>query len=425
MPLKGIAVIADDFTGANDIGVQFALAGHKVNVLFDFSPINSETASADSISIYCTNSRDLTEGDAKNCLAKVLEHVKADTVLLKKIDSTMRGNIGAEIAEILNSTERKMAIVAPASPSLGRTTENGLCLVNGLPLIDTEFASDPKSPIRSSQISAIISNQYSQKIVELTKDKLIPGALSSQLINLQKQGIKVVVIDADSLSDLKNITDTVQTLPFSTVLVGSSDMGKILVKSTHDAHPVFTQMLAIIGSMSEITQQQIELIQKRDDVCIIDFDISALFARGRISLVKELSQDIKKSLSAGLHTVVRSCQDSRQRYEVDQLAMHHQVSKQHIGNEIKAFLGEVTRIAISDNAPSCLYLSGGDIAMAIAQSLGVQGFSIKGQVENCVPWGEFSNNAYQGMVVMTKAGAFGDKTTLQQILKITEEYKHE
>lgn len=44
-------------------------------------------------------------------------------------------------------------------PAAGRTTLEGKCLVNGVPLLETEFASDPKTPIVSSRIAEIVALQ--------------------------------------------------------------------------------------------------------------------------------------------------------------------------------------------------------------------------------------------------------------------------
>ncbi|HHO8887946.1 TPA: four-carbon acid sugar kinase family protein, partial [Klebsiella pneumoniae] len=56
-------------------------------------------------------------------------------------------------------TGKKRAIVALACPSVGRTTEQGQCLVNGIPVTQTEFASDPKTPVMSADICEVIQAQ--------------------------------------------------------------------------------------------------------------------------------------------------------------------------------------------------------------------------------------------------------------------------
>lgn len=80
-------------------------------------------------------------------------------LVYKKIDSTFRGNIGAEVTAAMRASQRKLAVIAAAIPAAGRTTLEGKCLVNGAPLLETEFASDPKTPIVSSRIAEIVALQ--------------------------------------------------------------------------------------------------------------------------------------------------------------------------------------------------------------------------------------------------------------------------
>ena len=44
---KKLIIIADDFTGANDTGVQFRKAGFKVNVIIDSHDIKEELEHSD------------------------------------------------------------------------------------------------------------------------------------------------------------------------------------------------------------------------------------------------------------------------------------------------------------------------------------------------------------------------------------------
>ncbi len=49
----------------------------------------------------------------------------------------------------------RMAVVAPAYPAAGRHTRDGRCYVHGVPLDQTEFASDPKTPVSRAEISEL------------------------------------------------------------------------------------------------------------------------------------------------------------------------------------------------------------------------------------------------------------------------------
>ena len=69
-----------------------------------------------------------------------------DLLLFKKIDSTLRGNVGAELAAALHASRdvrpgapRRIAIMAPAFPAFGRTTKDGTQLVHGQPLHDLDI----------------------------------------------------------------------------------------------------------------------------------------------------------------------------------------------------------------------------------------------------------------------------------------------
>jgi hypothetical protein len=54
------------------------------------------------------------------------------------------------------------------------------------------------------------------------------------------------------------------------------------------------------------------------------------------------------------------------------------------------------------------------------QGAGAKGFQIRGRAAGCVPWGYFSGCEWQ-RPVMTKAGGFGDETTLRKVLHFIEE----
>ena len=60
---------------------------------------------------------------------------KSARILFKKIDSTLRGHVAAELAAVRGVLGRgRQVIFAPAFPAQGRTTRNGRLYVNGVPL---------------------------------------------------------------------------------------------------------------------------------------------------------------------------------------------------------------------------------------------------------------------------------------------------
>ncbi|EDO2269292.1 D-threonate kinase, partial [Salmonella enterica subsp. enterica serovar Braenderup] len=146
-------VIADDFTGSNDTGVQLAKKGARTEVMLSASQKPSRRAD---VLVINTESRAMPADQAASAVYAALSpwcETSPAPLVYKKIDSTFRGNIGAEVTAAMRASQRKLAVIAAAIPAAGRTTLEGKCLVNGVPLLETEFASDPKTPIVSSRIA--------------------------------------------------------------------------------------------------------------------------------------------------------------------------------------------------------------------------------------------------------------------------------
>ena len=154
-------IIADDFTGSNDAGVQLVNKGFIVDVVFDWrskQPLKTHLNDK-KITVVNTESRAIEYHEAQDRIKQVISNNPHLRPIYKKIDSTLRGNIGGEIETLLATTQVKFALVIPAFPNMNRITKNGKCYVNGIELIDTEFATDPKTPICSSHIKTIIKQQ--------------------------------------------------------------------------------------------------------------------------------------------------------------------------------------------------------------------------------------------------------------------------
>lgn len=86
-------IIADDFTGANDTGVQLRRRGFPTEVLFSGKPVCQDKSV-----VIDTESRTVHPDHAYEIVSHALEQVDFSQFrhIIKKIDSTMRGNIAME-----------------------------------------------------------------------------------------------------------------------------------------------------------------------------------------------------------------------------------------------------------------------------------------------------------------------------------------
>src|SRR5919199_4028111 len=119
-PLR-IGVVADDLTGAADAGVQLARAGYRTAVAFHGAALAEAEADLDAL-VLDTDSRAFAADATRARVADAARAVAAAPIVLTKIDSTLRGHVGAEVAAALAATGRRRAIVAPAFPAAGGTT---------------------------------------------------------------------------------------------------------------------------------------------------------------------------------------------------------------------------------------------------------------------------------------------------------------
>lgn len=144
-----IGVIADDLTGAAELGAVGRRLGLKAEILCNDQP----SATADLVCMD-TDSRSCTPAEAAKragTAAKLLQAAGARWIY-KKVDSVLRGNVTAEVEAVMQQLGYNRALVLPANPSLGRIIRDGEYFVQGKPIHRTEFAHDPEYPRRSAQV---------------------------------------------------------------------------------------------------------------------------------------------------------------------------------------------------------------------------------------------------------------------------------
>lgn len=450
-------VIADDFTGANDAGSGLARAGARVNVLFD-SASTAEPSAAD-VWVISTDSRALSAQQAAQRTQQATEAGAAivrQGWLFKKIDSTLRGNPGAEIDAALQASGKALALVAPAVPQLGRTTIDGYCLIEGCLLTETEFASDPKTPVSDARVLVRLQEQSALPGAVLTLAEVRSPQLLAMLQQHIQQGTRLLVVDAESDGDLQRLMHAATQLEEKPLLAGASGLSEALgaqlttakaaitpadsagccatsaipgpdasaLSRTPQGKQATTPLLAVVGSMSEIAARQITRLQAHTPLTLVDVDISQLFQQPAWGGHEQWLQQAVSALRQGQHCIIRTCQQADQRHQIAALCEQHHVSRQQLGEQICQQLGRLTATILAQATPAALYLSGGDVAIAIARQLGAHGFQIHGQVAGCVPYGHLLN-AYQQLLVMTKAGGFGDENTLLEVIRFIEEKSSE
>ncbi|MBC0854640.1 D-threonate kinase [Pantoea stewartii] len=413
-------VIADDFTGANDTGVQLAKKGARTEVMLTSQQKPSRRAD---VLVINTDSRALSAEQAaaavKQALSPWLRPGQNSVLIYKKIDSTFRGNPGAEIAAAMAASGTTLAIVAAAIPSAGRMTRNGECWVHQCPLLETEFASDPRTPIISSRIRTLIGLQTDLPVREMTLDDVRRGDLADRLENLRQQPASIVIIDAESDNDLALIARAALSMAARPLLVGAAGLANALPTDSYMDSDQPLPVLVVAGSMSEMTRRQVAQAQRLGRADVVRIAVETLLAPEKEQ--KEIVEQACQILAQNRHCVLQTSSHGDDRNQIAALTGKYALSREALGETLSRRMGDIT-LAILDRARTGgLFLTGGDIAIAVANALGAEGYRIHGEVAPCIPCGTFVNSDIDDLPVITKAGGFGTDDTLCDALHYIEE----
>lgn len=209
-------IIADDFTGANDTGVQLKKNGFQTEVML--FPTGD---TIDHAIVLDTESRTIPATAAFEKVAtltsKIMEQNQFDLVY-KKVDSTIRGNIAEEIHAVADKYQPDLIVVAPALPTAGRTTVNGVQMLNGKPLMQTDIANDPLNPLWTDDIVKMLKKEFGSEVALAKTDTN----------DLSPRSSKVLVFDAITDEDLTVIAKFAQSLKKRILYVGSAGLAGAL-----------------------------------------------------------------------------------------------------------------------------------------------------------------------------------------------------
>jgi uncharacterized protein YgbK (DUF1537 family) len=150
-----IGVIADDLTGAAELGAVGLRHGLKAEIVLAGTPSGqAELVCVDTDSRACAAS----EAAKRAAAGAEILHPANPAWLYKKTDSVLRGQVTAEVESLLSSLHRQSALLVPCNPSLGRIIRDGEYFIHGKPIHETEFSRDPTYPRRSPKVLELLAS---------------------------------------------------------------------------------------------------------------------------------------------------------------------------------------------------------------------------------------------------------------------------
>jgi len=412
-----VGIIADDYTGAADTGVQFAKKGLKTAIVRDSQRIGAVAERVDVLVITTESRADPAEVAHAKVASAAEEFKKAGVGLLyKKIDSTLRGNIGVELDAALNALNVPAVILCPAYPKTGRTTVGGWHYVNNILIEDTEIAADPESPVKESHIPTLIQSQSRSPVTLIDVSKVSEGVqrVADEVVTHLKQGSQIIVVDARSQGDLKVIAQALSVLDQPLLICGSGGLAEELPDAFGLGSEQGDRVAVIAGSVSKVTAQQIRWAETALNVKVIQIDMHRVFL-GETERSLEVTrgiEEVRDAFEVGRDVVVRFAESQRAFEAIREVGRRMGVADGEMRRRIGDVLGRIALAIVKDMALCGLVLTGGETAFNVYKALDVLEVEVEDEIVPGIPTATIVGGPASGTQVVTKAGAFGDEDAL-------------
>ena len=413
-------VIADDLTGSNATCSLFKKIGLRAaSILKLQGDINYDV---DVIS-YSTASRGLDKEEAYKKVSEAIKILKNKDVLVynKRIDSTLRGNIGTEINAMLDNLEDdRIAVVIPSYPDSGRIVVNKTMLVNGVLLENSDAGKDPKTPIKISCVESLIQKgiKYSSTYFTLSDIEQPIEKIVKKIQEAIKKS-RVLIFDAVNNEDIIKISKAIINSDINIVTVDPGPFTLYYSKELQKKNHLEKKILMVIGSVTATTKKQIEYILQEEDIFLVKMKVEDFFEKETcLKEIERVIAYIKKGIASyDLFLVTTSPIGDEKKADLQKLAENLNTTVEEISKIIANTLTEtVVKILKETEKFEGVYSSGGDITIALLEKLKAIGVEIREEVIPLAAYGRLIGGDFPNLKLVSKGGMVGDEKTIKLCL---------
>lgn len=414
--MNKVLIIADDLTGANaNCALMKEIGLRAASILGDDEKLIPENIDVIALT---TDSRAMDRKLAEKLVYEKVKKFSHDGIFLysKRIDSTLRGNLGSELWGYQRAfSKKKLAICVPAFPNSGRIVIDDKMYVNGIPLIETDAGKDSKIPVVSNLVSENFKKDYPGKIsrVEISdindKDSLI------KTIRNAYNDADLLIFDAITNEQIRNIAEATIASGVDFISVDPGPFTKDLTDMFFKKSEISTKALALVGSVTEITIRQLKYL--RDNYDCYQINVNPL----NLLDLQKVNNEIDKAVEEGLkniddHTIIlvtTSPEKFEDRLDLNEVAKEKNLSVDDASLMISRGLAKILKeILIAEKSISGIFTSGGDITVAATEELMANGIEIKNEIAPLIAYGRVIGGLKPGLKIISKGGMVGNDTTI-------------
>src|SRR5258708_4655615 len=380
-----VLIVADDLTGAMDSAGPFAALGIETWVVA--VPMRCDPACLKSARVVSVNTdtRHLSAHLAASRLREIVDHLGAGgfDVVVKKIDSTLRGNVVAETLALLDLSGRHEAVVAAAFPAQGRTVRAGIVHVDGKPLAQTAFSKDALSPPPLAPLQQV----FAEAKAGLRVQTLAPP-------NKFDGEADIWIADSDTDADLASIVETLASRLSRVLMVGSAGLTRALARVSLNGHPVPARpppvtrtIVFAVGSRAARSAEQVDALTAEPGTSVLRAP------NGRLPSAK---------IPSARNLILKATADDS----------GHEGDAERVAADMAKHAIEIARGAQAQ----ALVATAGDTAIAILIASDNPALQVLGDLMPGIPFARIRLDGTPIWLV-TKAGGFGGRDTFRDVAR--------
>jgi D-threonate/D-erythronate kinase len=394
-----VVIVADDLTGANASAALFARRGLKVLSISgrsDFLPGDEFDAVA-----LNTSSRHAPPATAVARVTAAVEPFGAAPLVIKRVDTTLRGNVGAEIESLLIAQRARnrspvRALVVAAWPRAGRVTRGGTQMIDGVPLQDTSAGREVAALAPSRRVADVVGAGTRMVVEEVGIEVVEAGG--EALVTALSRDCDALVCDALTHEHLRAVASAARRvaaehdvgwLPVDPGPFGVELAAAYGILPSRSLGP----LLIIGGSATEATRAQLAEVERTIGARFVDVDVTRF---DPVELGRRIRVLLHEAPAEGLVGV-------RTAASPDDVGP----SGAPDGHAIASSLGRAVRTALDGVRPSGIYVTGGDVAEAVLRALEADGIEVLDEAMPLAAAGVLRGGPHSGLPILTKGGLVG------------------
>ncbi|MBD3323149.1 hypothetical protein GF339_01110 [candidate division KSB3 bacterium] len=435
-----IYIIADDLTGATDTGVQFSKQGYNTHLVIVSETGQWAVPAREDIDVLVidTETREIDAPAARTRIRQVLGklQVAADDVLYKKVDSTLRGNIGVELDECLRNLQVDLCIFTSSFPQNARITVGGYLIVDDQPLGLSEYYQGDLAPEDASFVPTLLQHDVQYAIAQIELRDVIRGrqAIAEKIRSTAHTAEKILVADAINEGQLHELLVSSFDVDRAMLYSGSAGLANALSDLYHGVKhapnaalrsqdAAGEPVLVVSGSRRTIVQRQIEYLKQTIDVVEVNLDVERLVTQ-REEMVARYADTAIQGFRQGQHVVLHPDPAYHHEQSIQTLLSRHGLRFRELELAIREFLGVLVANILDTHFVKNIILTGGDTAIGVCSCLQITHLNIIEELLPGIPLCVAKFHETRELNIVTKAGGFGEQKTFHTLITTLTPSRH-